>query len=94
MNHRGNFGTGIVDGLVKRIFRRGFVFADNFTVRFNADYVPESQGSFVYTRRGDPNIAVFVLDRNIASGGGGHATAINAANDYIDLFGRMHEFGI
>ncbi|OQC04039.1 MAG: hypothetical protein BWX77_00355 [Bacteroidetes bacterium ADurb.Bin090] len=94
VDHRGNFGTGIVDGLVKRIFRRGFVFADDFAVRFNADYIPESQSTFIYTRGGDPNIAVFVLDGNIASGGGGHATAINAANDHIDLFGRMHEFGI
>lgn len=94
VDNRAHSRAHLVDRLVERILRRGFVRTDDRTVRFHADDVPFGERSLVDRTRGDPHIAVVVHDRDVSARGGRHATAIDAADDHLDLFGRVHQLGV
>ena len=55
--NRANVGAYSINRLVKRVFRRRAVFADDFTVGTDADDVVSGKAAFVDAGRGDPDVS-------------------------------------
>ena len=54
--------------------------------------VRAGKAALVDAGRGDPDVAVFVKNRQVAAGSGGHAVLIDAVHDHHQLVCGMHEF--
>ena len=87
-------GAHLVEGPVERIFGRGAVGSDDGAVGLDAHDVGGGQRTLVDTRRRNPHVSVIVHDGQVATGGGRHAAAVDAADDQGDLLGGMHHFRV
>jgi hypothetical protein len=48
-----------------------------------------AQTPLVHPRRGDPDVSIFVPDRNVTAGSGGHFVSVDALHDRDNLIARM-----
>ncbi len=63
-------------------------------VTLDAHDVFGGQRAFINARGRNPDIAVFILDRNVAAGRCSHPAAVDSADDHIDLLGRVHQLRV
>ena len=68
--------------------------ASDRAVSLHADDVLGGQRALVDARRRDPDVAVGVLDRDVAARRSGHSAAVDSADDHIDLLGRVHQLRV
>ena len=94
VDDRRQFRARRVDRLVEGQFGRRLVRTAHRTVRFDADDVLGGQRAFVDAGRGDPDVAVLVADRNVATGSRRHAAAVDSTDDHGDLVSRVHQLRV
>ena len=94
VDHCGHLRTHFVNRLVEREFRGRFVRSDHRTVRFYADDVFRGQRTLVHCSRRDPDVTVFVLDRNVTARGGRHSAPVNATDHDRNLVGGVHQLSV
>ena len=87
----GDVGPRFVDAQVEREFRGRRVVAFDGAVRGDADDVLRAEAPFVDAGRGDPHVAVFVPDRDVAARRGGHVVAVNPGHDRDDLIAWVQQ---
>src|ERR1041384_7234021 len=82
-------GPCAVNLLVERQLRRRPMRTIERAIRMHAHDVFAAQGSLINARGGNPEIAVFLEDGEVAAAGGGHAVAVDPLNGGEDLIARM-----
>ena len=89
MKHCSQIGTHFIDRRMEGQLRRRSMGADAGAVGLDADNVTTVQGALIHTGGGDPDIAVAVLDGQVAAGGGGHTLVVNTLHKHDQLVSRM-----
>src|SRR5665648_583753 len=86
--------THLINSPVEWIFGRGFVFSQDCSISLDTIDVIRPKRALVDCRRSNPNIALFVDDRNITSRGGGHPVVIDPTNNQYNLITWMHKVDV
>jgi hypothetical protein len=89
MHDRPDVRPAAVNLAVKRKLRRRRVQAAARAVRLHVDDVARLQAALVHARRGDPDAAIRVEDRQVAAGGGRHPVAVDALHGAHEFFARV-----
>ena len=61
----------------------------HLAIRVQTDNIFGRQLALIDTGRGDPEITILILDREVAAGEGGHPVIIDALHDDDQLVTRM-----
>jgi len=93
VHDRAQIGTAPIDFSVEGKLRRRRMQTFAPAVRVHAHDVGGGQSAFVDARRRDPHRAVVITDREIATGGGGHALPVDSRHGGDELVTGMLPVG-
>src|ERR1039458_1906515 len=83
-------GAAGADLLVDGQFRRWRARSFHGAAGADANDTFAAETAFIDAGRGDPDVAVFFADGEVAAGSGGHAIAVDPLHGLEDFIARMH----
>ncbi len=84
-----------VDTQVKGTLRGGWIWSlELLPAKGDFGHIAAFKIALIDPRRGDPDMTVFVADGDIAAGGRGHVSTVDASHGQLDLVAGMKEIEI